>query len=552
MKKINWSKLKSNTLSTIKAYPIEFLLSICLFITIAIDKETTNWHTENVYNALALLPLFWIASFSLNHFFAAPRLRWVYYSSILLAFIAPFIPIENPINLPYGITWIIAFTVLFACRSQKNNLHFTMDTLRIPYHVAISGILTLALSGLLFGIYASLVYIFEIELFNLDDVRFYLFLFPLSIIAPFLFCLFQEKEQDNYQWIPGRFFEILNNWIVTPAVLAYTTLLYVYGLKILIAWNLPKGMLSYMISIFLFIAVIARACQKLLKKEYYGWYYNRFHLLVIPVLILFWIGILYRIQEYGFTEERVYLFILAILISVIALLSFNSPKVKYLYFLYLVILLLAPITFIPALSAKNIGILSQERRLNSVIEELNLKDPETKRIRMDNIPETLREKSAQQGYERLVDIFQYIMKNTSADYMTKKYGYSSIEALNKGLFADHVPDYIVEETNNIKSYYRSDSYSYDIKGYNQLMHLDFRTDLQNDSLFLKKDSILITAFSINDFFLERPALLQKETSPAEMDSLLYLKNDSCFAFVDFLYVRNKKIETISIRTLLKK
>lgn len=552
MKRINWNKLKTDALSTVKAFPVEIVFSICLFTVASIQKEAKSWHTDYIYNAFTLLPLFWIVSFVFNHLFSSSRLRWAYYSSLVLVFAAPFITIANPPGLPYAISWVVALAAMFACRRQKDNFRFTIDSLRFPYHVAISGILTLALAGLLCGIYTSIIYIFDFNSSHMDDVIFYLVVFPLTVVAPFLFCLFQNKEQDHYNWQADRFFEILNNWIVSPALLAYTTLLYVYGFKILFTWDLPKGMLSYMISIFLFIAVISRACQKLLRKEYYTWYYKYFHLITIPILILFWVGILYRIQEYGFTEERVYLFVLAILISIISLLAFKSPKARYLYFIYLVIGLLASVTFIPPVNAKKIGLFSQEKRLNDFIKRLDLKDPETKLIRDKNIPETLRDSASEQTYEQMIEVFKYLVMETSATYMKQKYGYNSVKELNEGLFAQNLPDYIKYAIEDIKYYHRAGNEIIPIEEYTQLYDSYLFTEIKEDLVFLKADTVVVAAFDISRFLTDRPVLLLEETIENQVDSLLYLENDSCLALIDYLSIRNKEIENLSIKTLLKK
>ncbi len=550
MKKINWNKFKTDALSTVKAFPVEIIFSICLFIVTSIQKENHSWYPDYIHNAFAFLPLFWVVSFTFNHLFSTPRLRWAYYSSLLFIVCAPFITVAKPLELPYAICWVIALAAIFACRRQKDNFRFSIDSLRFPYHVAISGILSLSLAGLLCGIYTSIIYIFDFESYHTGKVLFYLVVFPIIVVAPFLFCLFQNKEQDNYDWQADRFFEILNNWIVTPALLAYTALLYVYGLKILFTWDLPVGMLSYMISIYLFIAVIARACQKLLKKEYYTWFYSRFHLIAIPVLVLFWVGVLYRIQEYGFTEGRVYLFVLAILISVITIFAFNDPKTRYLYFIYLVIGLLASVTFIPPVNAKKIGVISQERRLNDLIKALDLKDAETGLIRNKDIPAALRDSSSQRPYEKMINIFSYLANKTSPTYMKQTYGYGSVKQLNKGLFAQNPPYYI--EDADFKYYRRAEGQIVSIEEYTKLYDSYFYSQVRGDSVFIKTETTVVTAFDISNFLSDRPALLLKKTEENEVDSLLYLKNDSCMALISYLGLKNRKVESITIKTLLKK
>ncbi|MDD2438454.1 MAG: DUF4153 domain-containing protein [Massilibacteroides sp.] len=551
MRKINWEKFKKSTLSTVRAFPVEILLSLCLFIVVVLKEETHQWQVDHVDSALAYIPLFWILSFSLNQFYFNGWKRGFYFLSILFVTVAPFIPFKVD-DLSYFVVWVIAMAVLFACRTQKDNFRFTIDTLRIPYHIAIAVMLTLALSFLLWSIYSSLIYIFDLDMLRSKNVVFYLFLFPLTVIAPFFFCLFENVEKEQYDWQPIKVLDILGNWILSPALIVYTVLLYIYGIKILFTWNLPKGMLSYMISIYLFIAVVARACQFLLGKRSFERFYKNLNLTVIPVLILMWVGILYRIVEYGFTEERVYLLILGVLISVVSVISFTAPRQKYLYFLYLVIVLLVPVTFIPGIQAKKLGIISQEYRLGRVIQALDLQDPASGLIRNSTIPESLRDSLSVELYHRLAEGFTYLQKVTPKGYMKEKYGYASVNEMEKALFGDHIPEYLRTQDNHVTINHFSDvGRTVSIAGYRELIEYNNSPILRGDSVFLEDSTKLITAFDVKNFFTERPELLSASGGENRND-LLYLENDSCYAVIEHLSIRCNKIQHLSVRYVLIK
>lgn len=551
MKKINWNKLKQNALSTIIAFPVELVLSIVFFVFIVFHEEN-YWQYDEVNRFLFFIPLFWILSFCFNHLFSQGGKRWIYYLSVALPVFIPLIAIEL-FSLTYFVIWLIALACLLACRKQSNNLFFTIDSLRFPFHIAIAGVLTLSLSFLLLGIYTSLVYIFDLTLFRMDKVAYYLFMLPLSLIAPFLLCLFQRLDQNKYDWTPDKFIIILANWIVSPALLAYSALLYVYGLKILITWDLPKGMLSYMIAVFLFIAVIARAVQELLPRKHYNWFYGRFNLIAIPVLILFWIGIIYRIGQYGFTEERIFLLVFAIQLSVITLAPVVSGKARYLHFVYLVVLMLAPITFIPAISANKLGLISQEQRLKKIIEKLDLRDPETGLIRNHDIPESIYDNSSKELYNNMTDKFNYILTHTSSDYMTEKFGYPSVQKLNAVLFNENWPEYLMPNPYRASSnFYKTSEYNLPIDGYKELLMKNFVGIIQNDSVILKSDSLIVTAFDIKNFIADHPAFTDSIIDQKKIDSLLYLKNDSCMASIYSISFSKGKISHIFIDYILIK
>lgn len=552
MIKPDWTKLRQNAFSTMKDFPIETFISICFFIFVVAKEEELAWPpVAYVDNALAYLPLWWIVSFSLNQLFQKGRKRWIYRLSLLLACTAPVIPFE-PDHLSYFIVWIMAVTFLLATKRQMDNRSFTISALRTGFHLVMALILTLALSLLSCSIIASIVYIFDLNTEILNTVVFYIFLFPLSVIAPFLFCFFESTDTDTFQWQPLKALDILGNWILSPALIIYTLLLYVYGLKILITWDLPKGLLSYMISIYLFIAVIARACQFLLGKKPFDWFYQRLNLIAIPILILMWIGILYRIIEYGLTEERVYLLVLAVLISVVSLMTFTTPRQKYLYFLYLVMGLLAPLTFIPGIQARQLGILSQEHRLKQVIQRLNLQEEDSGQIKKDHIPEALRDNASAVPYKRLTEGFRYLLSVTSANYMEEKYGYASIRELEEGLFKGNRPDYLLrEDKRNIINYHNRGSQLISVSGYRLLIEKELSAKVKDEQVILETDSLFITAFKLQDFFEERQELLN-EDQDANVDSLLYLQNDSCYAVIDRLSIRERHIDYLTIKYVLLK
>lgn len=552
MKRIDWQQIKTTAISTMRAFPVEIILSLCYFVVIVIENESWGDYHEEVENMLAFMPVCWILSFTLNRLLTQARHRRFYHLSLLLAVATPFIYIEA-FSMTYGMIWILAAAVLLAGSKQKDNRLFTIDNVRIPFHIASSGLLSLSISLLLMGIYASFIYIFDLEVLRRSNIYTYLFLFPITVVAPFLFCLFQNKERSEKDWQATRFFKILNNWILSPALIIYTFILYLYGFKILFTWDLPKGMLSYMISAFLCIAVIARACQTLLDKRHYDWYYKHLSLIAIPILALFWIGIIYRIREYGFTEGRVFLLLLSVLLTIITFMDFFRSKFNYLYFCILTILVIAPVTLIPPIQAKQLGLISQENRLNRTIDQLNLRDPETGLIRHADIPETLRDSTSARLYNEMIEGFRYVYRHTEGDYMQVHYGHASISELQSALFKGDLPGYIRSNSRNDYIYHqRSNNTILSIEKYKELYDFYVSTNIRNDSLMIERDTTLITSFAIKNFLSERPVLLHDNADQDEVDRVLLLENDSCLAIIDYISIDGSRIKNISVKYLLKK
>src|SRR5690606_11355591 len=99
--------------------------------------------------------------------------------------------------------------------------------------------------------------------------------------------------------------KIFTQFILIPLLLIYLCILYFYGAKILLTGDWPKGIVSYMIIAIsvlgIFTTLLLYPYQQWkesgwIKKFSRGYYY-----FLIPLVILLFIAIGMRIQEYGLT-----------------------------------------------------------------------------------------------------------------------------------------------------------------------------------------------------------------------------------------------------------
>ena len=127
-----------------------------------------------------------------------------------------------------------------------------------------------------------------------------------TLAVPLLFLMMADRWRDA-ELRGSRILEMLLNYIVTPALLIYAAILYLYMAKILVTWTLPEGGVAYLVFGFTMTALAVKALGRLLEKRIYDWFFDRFSLVSLPVLALFWIGVVRRTNEYGLTEPRVYL-----------------------------------------------------------------------------------------------------------------------------------------------------------------------------------------------------------------------------------------------------
>ena len=349
----------AENLVTLRRAPVEMAVAAYLFVIGVLAQ-----HHVFPYSGEQLLagPIVLLLTFLCNKWFAKGWLRALYYLSGLA--VIPFRWadmgewIENP---AYYVTIIIGLLAGLLCGWHKDNRRFTEDLLRYVW----DGISALFLTGvaylLLLAIFFSIVYIFGIFKGITSDFCADAALLFFIVLWPLVFLTFNRKSEPA-EPESSKLLDTLLNWVLSPAVLAYTVLLYLYFAKIVATWSLPRGGIAYLVFGFTLIAVAAQAGQTLLNKRYYDWFYNRFSLISLPALAMFWVGVGCRWSDYGLTENRVYLIACGLIMTACMGLFLSRRTGRYLYVTLTAIVILALFTYIPGLTPRDIERWSQSGR----------------------------------------------------------------------------------------------------------------------------------------------------------------------------------------------
>lgn len=312
---------------------------------------------------LAYFPVLFLLTYTLNGWTASRRWRSLYFISGF--FFIPFLWMPgDEIWKPVYIVSLVVVQLLYLVSGWKtDNEEFVRTGLRYARSMLSAGLLAGIAYLLAISIHASILYIFEI---GSDSYRwFYTESAYLLFMGgmPLLFLMFnQEKEGKGGE--RNRLFEVLLNYVLSPALLIYAAILYLYFIKIAILWSLPKGAVAYIVVSFISATFILKGCQVFLTKRYYDWFYNYAGYAVLPALAMYWAGAYYRINQYGFTELRVYLVVTGLILTGLVVLFLTRRWGRYLYTACLAILLLSAVTYIPGITAKDIERISQEGRDN--------------------------------------------------------------------------------------------------------------------------------------------------------------------------------------------
>ena len=279
-----------------------------------------------------LLPVFFAVSFILNRVCVAGRLRLVYYLSPLLA--VPFLwtdPDPWDRSAAYPVTLAVCVLAVLVSDRLRDNRSFVGRCLRYVHDLLGAGLLSLAAFLAVIAIYYSIVYIFNILEGIGSDLTFYASLLAFDVMWPVGFLAFNRASERERDIEPSRFLDVLLNYVLSPAVILYTLILYAYFAKILALWSLPKGGIAYLVFAYGIVALVAKACQLLLLRPLYGWYYRYFSLISLPALLMFWIGVGYRIRQYGLTEDRAYLVVCGAIMTLTVLMFLSRRTGRYLY-----------------------------------------------------------------------------------------------------------------------------------------------------------------------------------------------------------------------------
>lgn len=119
-----------------------------------------------------------------------------------------------------------------------------------------------------------------------------------------------EGKHDRRRGIPSLLHGLLK-YLFLPLTGLYMIVLYVYGLSIVVSWQLPDGWVSWMVIVMmaLCIAIVALIYPSLGNEaDKFDQYVSRLlPALALPLLVLMSVGIGRRFMDYGVTINRLYL-----------------------------------------------------------------------------------------------------------------------------------------------------------------------------------------------------------------------------------------------------
>lgn len=351
---------------SIRDFPVEALLGAVYFIIFLFGKRIdARLEDVDLFNLFLWFIPHYVLVFILHRLSKErPALRAAYLIAWFLWI--PLLFFCTRMSSPdwaVAVSYLIAAVLLLAGDRRLDNKAFGQGALRTVVRVGIcfltGGLMMVVISAII----ASVGYLFGLKLadswFEVPNA------FIAMNIIPLLCC---RAVSDGRPVQRGS--KLLNtvvDGILSPALIIYTAILYGYIIRILVRWELPEGGVAYMVTAFIAIALLCCMCLPLLSKRHFDWFYKAFPAIAIPPLALLWIGIFRRTGEYGLTEARFYLILLAALMTIFTAMLASGKTRKFQSMALILAAAAAFFTYVPGIRAKDFGIRSQQKRMEAVL-----------------------------------------------------------------------------------------------------------------------------------------------------------------------------------------
>ncbi len=402
--------LKTGAADVLRRHPIEAVLLFGLTVALIVCYEW-EWRPDE-----RLLVMGWGAVLLLAVNLLAGRGVW---RRIYWVAWAPLVPLALWPGFPDWIASaqavitvaILTPLALLACRRAVDNRRFVADAVIYLR----SGILAMLFAYVAYGLFEAILWS-AAYIFGFGDAEWVahlsmdLLFTTQFFVAPILFLMMFDRW-ENAGIVGSRILEVLLNWVVSPAVTIYAAILYLYMAKILVTWTLPEGGVAYLVFGFTMTALVVKAMRTLLEKRTFDWFYDRFSLVSLPIVALFWVGVARRIGEYGLTEPRIYLVVCGGVMTVCVLLFLSRRAGRYLWVVLAAMTAFAALAYIPCLEPERVAVRSQLQRAERVAELLGRLDADG-RLLLTPMPlaDTVHKKEYRQLYESL----DYIRRDSAA------------------------------------------------------------------------------------------------------------------------------------------
>lgn len=332
-------------------YPIEILLGLAFFVQLILDPSQPGI-------LMAWFFPFYVLTYVIHSMLreaSGGASRLILLAAYILSW-ALWIPFRHlfSMDVPNPALFVsiaIALTALLIGTKPLDNQPLAWHSISVVCNCAKAFLIGFGLIAAVFAVFMTLDYLFEL---NLSDLWYiYAIGFVSFNVIPLLCCIFVGNGRVRRGQTSGMLDSVLVDWILSPALVIYSVILYCYIAKILIDRELPEGGVAFLVSGFMLVALAVMLVRHILARPHWNWFFRFFPAIAAGPVVLLWVGTLRRISDYGFTEPRFYLLLLTVLLTAFtAMLAFRKTS-RFWNMGHIAIVAFALFTYIPGISASS-------------------------------------------------------------------------------------------------------------------------------------------------------------------------------------------------------
>jgi hypothetical protein len=195
-----------------------------------------------------------------------------------------------------------------------------------------------------------------------------------------------------------RGLKVISQYVLIPLVIIYLTILTIYLFKVVITTEWPSGWIGYLVSSVAVVGMLALLLvwpvSARAENRWVATYTRWFFIFMIPAIVMLLLAIYKRIDQYGVTENRYFLAVLAVWLAAIALYFIFSRK-RNIKLIPATLCLVAFVTSFGPWGAYSVSRKSQMGRLGALLQKNEILDEGAVRKAPGDVsPEDAREISA--------------------------------------------------------------------------------------------------------------------------------------------------------------
>lgn len=376
---ISWASLAPVVKETFIRFPLPFIFAFCAtFIALflvhdieIVDEEFIGKSFTSLFYGAVALTSFKLLVESKEWPFAKQAIGTVVIIAIIIIYVWLILDESTPSSYMF-FSLAVVISLLFAPyiarpADSSSVWYFNYQT---GVAVFFAGFAALILGVGMTLILVSIGYLFEIKIpykiYSDIWVLSWGVLYPIYILANISSKFDFEEEGCNFP----KGVSFITNYLLVPLMFVYMAILYVYFFKIIIQWELPRGNLGWMITIFGTAGITTKLLAYPIRSNgtrllvLFDRYY--YYVLIVPILLLA-VAIGVRISNYGMTEQRYAVLLLGVWFSVVTLTVIIKKDLFQIKYVPIILAVLAILASFGPWGAVEVSANSQAGRFKSLL-----------------------------------------------------------------------------------------------------------------------------------------------------------------------------------------